>query len=48
VQLHQDETLRERLRTAGLANVQRFGWARSAEVLWQALQQAAQTAPARA
>jgi glycosyltransferase involved in cell wall biosynthesis len=48
VQLHQDEALRERLCTAGLANVQRFGWASSAEVLWQAVQQAAQTAPARA
>lgn len=48
VQLHQDAALRERLRTAGLANVQRFGWASSAEVLWQAVQQAAQTAPARA
>jgi len=46
--LHHDAALRERLRTAGLANVQRFSWAGSAEVLWQAVQQAAQAAPARA
>jgi glycosyltransferase involved in cell wall biosynthesis len=47
-QLSQDAALRERLRAAGLANAARFSWARSAEVLWQAVQQAAQTAPVRA
>lgn len=33
-----DADLRQQLRTAGLANVQRFSWERSAAVLWQALQ----------
>ena len=47
-QLHQDAALRERLRAAGLANVGRFSWARSAEVLWQAVQQAIHSGPARA
>jgi glycosyltransferase involved in cell wall biosynthesis len=48
MRLHQDEALRARLAAAGLANVARFSWARSAEVVWQAVRQAAQTAPARA
>ena len=33
-----DPALRQQLRAKGLANVQRFSWERSAEVLWQALQ----------
>ncbi|MVN76998.1 glycosyltransferase [Hymenobacter sp. HMF4947] len=37
-----DTDLRQRLRTAGLHNVQRFAWARSADVLWQALQAVSQ------
>jgi glycosyltransferase involved in cell wall biosynthesis len=40
--LSQDATLRERLQVAGLANVARFSWARSAEVLWEAIQRARQ------
>lgn len=40
MRLGQDTGLRERLRAAGLANVARFSWARTAEVLWQAVQQA--------
>lgn len=48
LQLSQDAALRERLIMAGLANVGRFSWARSAAVLWQAVQQARQTAPVRA
>lgn len=47
-QLSQDAALRERLIAAGLANVGRFSWARSAAVLWEAVQQASQTAPVRA
>ncbi|RZK47329.1 MAG: glycosyltransferase, partial [Hymenobacter sp.] len=47
VQLSQNALLRERLRAAGLANVARFSWARSAEVLWEAVLQAIQTTPAR-
>lgn len=39
-QLAQDEALRARLRTAGLANAARYSWARSAEVLWQAVRAA--------
>ncbi|MGI4872830.1 MAG: glycosyltransferase family 4 protein [Janthinobacterium lividum] len=35
--LASDEALRQCLRTAGLANVQRFSWERSAQVLWQAI-----------
>ena len=37
-----DAALRARLQAAGLANVARFSWARSAEVLWQAVQAALQ------
>jgi glycosyltransferase involved in cell wall biosynthesis len=47
-QLSQDGALRKCLRTAGLANVARFSWARSAEVLWQAVQRASAQAPAGA
>lgn len=47
-QLSQDAALRARLRTAGLANVQRFSWARSAEVLWDAVQQAIRIQSAQA
>jgi glycosyltransferase involved in cell wall biosynthesis len=47
-QLHQDAALRERLRAAGLVNVTRYSWARSAAVVWEAVQQAIQTAPVRA
>jgi glycosyltransferase involved in cell wall biosynthesis len=47
-QLSQDVALRERLQVAGLANAARFSWARSAKVVWQAVQQASQTAPVRA
>ena len=36
-QLAGDEALRARLRAAGLAHAARFSWARSAEVLWQAV-----------
>ncbi len=36
-QLAGDEALRARLRAAGLANAARFSWARSAEVLWEAV-----------
>ncbi|MGI4867870.1 MAG: glycosyltransferase family 4 protein [Janthinobacterium lividum] len=45
-QLSHDAALRERLRAAGLANVARFAWARSAEVLWQAVQEAIAAGPA--
>ena len=45
-QLSQDAALRARLRAAGLANAARFSWARSAEVLWQALQAAIEPASA--
>ena len=48
LRLSQDATLRERLRAAGLANVGRFSWVRSAEVLWQAVQAAIGTVSARA
>jgi glycosyltransferase involved in cell wall biosynthesis len=48
LQLSQNAGLRTRLQAAGLANVARFSWARSAEVLWQAVQDATQMAPARA
>ena len=49
LELSQDAALRERLRAAGLANVSRFSWGRSAEVLWQAVQDAiAMKASARA
>ncbi|RZK45745.1 MAG: glycosyltransferase [Hymenobacter sp.] len=48
-QLSQNAALRERLQAAGLSNVGRFSWARSAEVLWQAVQAAiAPPASARA
>jgi glycosyltransferase involved in cell wall biosynthesis len=47
-QLNQDATLRERLQAAGLANVARFSWARSAAVVWEAVQQASQKPPMRA
>jgi glycosyltransferase involved in cell wall biosynthesis len=47
-QLSQDAALRERLQAAGLANVARFSWARSAAVVWEAVQQAIQQAPVRA
>jgi glycosyltransferase involved in cell wall biosynthesis len=36
--LASEADLRQQLRAAGLANVQRFSWERSAAVLWQALQ----------
>ncbi|GAA4504514.1 glycosyltransferase family 1 protein [Hymenobacter ginsengisoli] len=39
-QLAHDEPLRARLRAAGLANAARFTWERTAQILWQALQQA--------
>jgi glycosyltransferase involved in cell wall biosynthesis len=39
-QLSQNAALRARLQAAGLANVARFSWARSAGVLWQAVQAA--------
>lgn len=39
-QLSQDAALQSRLRAAGLANAARFSWARSADVLWQAVQAA--------
>jgi glycosyltransferase involved in cell wall biosynthesis len=39
-QLSHNAALRARLRAAGLANVARFAWARSAGVLWQAVQDA--------
>ncbi|OGX92058.1 glycosyltransferase family 4 protein [Hymenobacter coccineus] len=45
-QLSRDAPLRARLRAAGLANVARFSWARSAEVLWQAVQAALAAGPA--
>ncbi|TPG63706.1 glycosyltransferase family 4 protein [Hymenobacter nivis] len=45
-QLSRDEPLRLRLRAAGLANVARFSWVRSAEVLWEALQAAQAAGPA--
>jgi glycosyltransferase involved in cell wall biosynthesis len=48
LQLSQDAVLRERLRAAGLANVARFSWARSADVLWQAVQAAIAKASAGA
>ena len=38
--LAEDEALRARLRTAGLANAASFSWERTAHVLWQAVQQA--------
>ncbi|WP_151088128.1 glycosyltransferase family 4 protein [Hymenobacter baengnokdamensis] len=44
-QLSRDAALRARLQAAGLANAARFSWARSANVLWQAVQQAIQTMP---
>ncbi|MGI4886746.1 MAG: glycosyltransferase family 4 protein [Janthinobacterium lividum] len=44
-QLSRDAPLRARLRAAGLANAARFSWARSAEVLWQAVQAALATGP---
>lgn len=44
--LASEEGLRAQLRAAGLANVQRFSWARSAAVLWQALQLAMAAPPA--
>jgi glycosyltransferase involved in cell wall biosynthesis len=40
MQLSTDVALRTRLQAAGLANVGRFSWARSAEVLWEAMQRA--------
>ena len=40
LQLSQDADLRARLQAAGLANAARFSWARSAEVLWEALREA--------
>ena len=40
LQLSQSAALRAHLRAAGLANVARFSWARSANVLWQAVQAA--------
>lgn len=43
-QLSQDAELRTRLRAAGLANAARFSWARSADVLWQAVQAALKSA----
>ena len=43
-QLSQDAALRAQLRVAGLVNVKRFSWARSAEILWEAVQQARQSA----
>jgi glycosyltransferase involved in cell wall biosynthesis len=39
-QLAEDEPLRARLRAAGLANAARFSWEHTAQVLWQAVQQA--------
>ncbi len=45
-QLSQDAALRARLQAAGLANVARFAWARSAEVLWEAVQRAVQATSA--
>lgn len=45
-QISHDAPLRARLRAAGLANVARFSWARSAEVLWQAMQAALAPGPA--
>ncbi len=39
-ELATDAALRERLRQAGLANAATYCWARSAEVLWQAVEQA--------
>jgi len=39
-QLWHDASLRQRLVQAGAANLQRFSWERSAEVLWQAVQAA--------
>jgi glycosyltransferase involved in cell wall biosynthesis len=47
-QLSQDAALRERLQAAGLANVARFSWARSAAVVWEAVQQAIRKAPVQA
>ena len=35
--LWQEPALREALRTAGAANLARFSWERSAEVVWQAV-----------
>ena len=45
--LSQDAPLRARLQAAGLANAARFSWARSAEVLWQAVQAALPPASAQ-
>lgn len=39
-QLAEDEALRARLRTAGLANAASFSWEHTGQVLWQAVQQA--------
>nr|GFC42873.1 hypothetical protein [Tanacetum cinerariifolium] len=47
-QLSQNAALRARLRAAGLANVARFAWARTADVLWQAVQEAIAQASAGA
>jgi glycosyltransferase involved in cell wall biosynthesis len=44
-QLAADEPLRARLRTAGLANAARFTWEHTAQVLWQAVQQALASPP---
>ena len=40
LRLATEPALRQHLQAAGLANVRRFDWARSAEVLWQAIGQA--------
>lgn len=45
-QLATDEPLRARLRTAGLANAAGFTWEHTAQVLWQAVQQALAHPPA--
>ncbi len=44
-QLFADEALRARLRTAGLANAASFSWEHTAQVLWQAVQQALAPVP---
>jgi len=46
--LWHDAALRQQLRERGLANVRRFSWDASAEVLWQAVQAAISEAAARA
>jgi glycosyltransferase involved in cell wall biosynthesis len=46
--LSQDAGLRARLQAAGLANVARFSWARSAAVMWEAVQQAIRKASGQA